>query len=395
VKARIQKLAKQYRKQAVEWRRTIHANPELSFHEFQTSKFIADVLKKEKIKFTKGWAKTGIVATIKGKQKGKKVIALRADIDALPIHEKNKVSYRSKNDGVMHACGHDVHTANMLGTAVILNELKDSFGGTIKIIFQPGEEKLPGGASILIKEGVLKNPKPDAIIGLHVHPPLEAGKVGFYPGKYMASADELYVTVTGKGGHAAIPHECTDTILIAANIITSLQQLVSRKANPTIPTVLSFGKINSTGGATNIIPNEVKLLGTFRTFDEKWRAQAHKEMKTIAEGIAKSMGGTCDFHIEKGYPFLLNDESLTNRMHVSAEEYLGKRHVLTLPQRMTSEDFAFYSHQIPACFFRLGTGNKKKKITSGLHTDTFNVDESALEVSIGLSAWLTIQELAN
>ncbi len=393
MKARIKQLAKQYNKKTIQWRRTIHANPELSFEEYQTSTFIQSVLKKEKISFTNGWAKTGVVATIKGNAKSKKVIALRADIDALPIQEKNKVNYKSKNDGVMHACGHDVHTANMLGTAAILNQLKDSFGGTINIIFQPGEEKLPGGASLLIKEGILKNPKPDAIIALHVHPPLAAGKVGFHPGMYMASADELFVTVTGKGGHAAVPNECVDPILISANIIAALQQLVSRKADPTIPTVLSFGKINSTGGATNVIPNEVKLEGTFRTFNEKWRAKAHKEMKKIAEGIAKSMGGTCDFEIKKGYPFLNNDVALTNRMHEAAEEFLGKSKVVHLPKRMTAEDFAFYSHQIPACFFRLGTGNKKKGITSGVHTDTFNIDESALELSIGLSSWLAIQEL--
>jgi len=393
VKARIKQLAKKYNKQTIEWRRTIHANPELSFEEYQTSQFIQSVLKKEKISFTRGWANTGVVATIKGDKKSKKVIALRADIDALPIQEKNKVKYKSKNDGVMHACGHDVHTANMLGTAALLNQLKDTFGGTIKIIFQPGEEKLPGGASLLIKEGILKNPKPDAILALHVHPPLAAGKVGFHPGMYMASADELFVTVKGVGGHAALPHECVDPILISANIITSLQQLVSRKANPTTPTVLSFGKINSTGGATNVIPNEVKLEGTFRTFDEKWRAKAHKEMKKMAEGIAKSMGGSCNFDVRNGYPFLDNDVSLTNRMQQFAEEYLGKTNVISLPKRMTAEDFAFYSHMIPACFFRLGTGNKKRGITSGVHTETFNIDESALELSIGLSTWLAIQEL--
>lgn len=389
----IKKLANKVYPQVIEWRRTIHANPELSFEEYETSKYISSVLKQLKIKHTKGWAKTGIVAIIKGKNPQKKVVALRADIDALPITEKNKVSYKSKNEGVMHACGHDVHTSNMLGAAAILNQCKDSFEGTVKIIFQPGEEKLPGGASLLIKQGVLKNPKPHSIIALHVHPPLEAGKVGFRPGMYMASADELYVTIKGKGGHAAVPQGNIDPILITSHIITALQQMVSRRANPNIPTVLSFGKINSTGGATNVIPNEVKLEGTFRTFDESWRKQAHKLMKKLAENMAKSMGGACEFRIENGYPFLKNDDKLTGRMHAFAQDYLGKSKVVDLPRRMTSEDFSFYSQKIPACFFRLGTGNAKKKITSNVHTDTFDIDESALKLSIGLTAWLAISEL--
>lgn len=389
----IKNLASDIYPQVIQWRRTIHANPELSFEEYQTSKYISKILKELKIKHTKGWAKTGIVATIKGKNPKKKLIALRADIDALPIAEKNKVSYKSKNEGVMHACGHDVHTSNMLGAAAILNQCKDLFEGSIRIIFQPGEEKLPGGASLLIKEGVLKNPKPDAIIALHVHPPLQAGKVGFRPGTYMASSDELYVTVKGKGGHAAVPQGNIDPILITSHIITALQQMVSRRADPDMPTVLSFGKINSTGGATNVIPNEVKLEGTFRTFDELWRKQAHKLMVKLAENMAKSMGGACEFRIEHGYPFLKNDDQLTGRMHAYAKEYLGKSKVVDLPRRMTSEDFAFYSQQIPACFFRLGTSNSKKNITSNVHTDTFNIDESALKLSIGLTAWLAIQEL--
>ncbi len=394
MKKEIKQIASELFPQVIEWRRTIHANPELSFEEYQTSKYISAILKQLKIKHTKGWAKTGIVAMIKGKNPSSKTIALRADIDALPITEKNKVAYKSKNEGVMHACGHDVHTSNMLGAAAILNRLKDRFEGTVKIIFQPGEEKLPGGASLLIKEGVLKNPKPDSILALHVHPPLAAGKVGFRPGTYMASADELYVTVKGKGGHAAVPQGNIDPILISSHIITALQQLVSRRANPNMPTVLSFGKINSVGGATNVIPNEVKLEGTFRTFDETWRKQAHKLMKKLAENMAKSMGGECEFTIAHGYPFLKNNEQLTHRMQSYASDYLGKSKVVELPRRMTSEDFSFYSQQVPACFFRLGTGNIKKKITSSVHTDTFNIDESALKLSIGLTAWLAIQELS-
>jgi len=280
-----------------------------------------------------------------------------------------------------------------LGTAKILHNLRDKFEGTIKLIFQPGEEKLPGGASIMIKEGVLKNPKPVSIFGQHVHPPLEAGTIGIRPGKYMASTDEIYFTVTGEGGHGALPQNCIDPIVVTANLIVSLQQIVSRAANPTIPTVLTFGKINSTGGATNVIPNEVKVEGTFRTMDEAWRKKAHKKMKKLAEGMAKAMGATCEFNIVKGYPFLVNNEALTLRTKQWAQEFLGKKNVIDLPIRMTAEDFSYFSQEMPACFYRLGTGNKKRGITSNIHTNTFDVDESALELSIGLMAWLAVKEL--
>ena len=393
VKERIKGLAKKYSKDIIEIRRELHQYPELSFKEFETSKRIEKVLKKYKIPYKSGYAKTGIVVTIKGKDPSSKTIALRADIDALPIQETNTVKYKSKNEGIMHACGHDVHTASLLGCIRILHELRSEFSGTVRCIFQPGEELLPGGASLLIKEGVLKNPQPKTIIGQHVHPPLRAGKVGFRPGMYMASADEIYVTVTGKGGHAALPEKVVDPILIASNLIVSLQQIVSRKAPPSIPTVLSFGKINSQGGATNIIPDVVKLEGTFRTFDEKWRKRAHKLMKKLAEQMAKSMGGTCDFNIANGYPHLLNDADLTQQLKERSIEYLGKANVVDLPARMTSEDFAFYSHIIPATFYRLGTGNSDKKITSPVHTSTFNIDESALEVGAGLMAWLAVSQL--
>jgi len=305
------------------------------------------------------------------------------------------VPYASKNKGVMHACGHDVHTASLLGAAKILSEVKDDFGGTLKLIFQPAEEKFPGGASILIKEGVLKNPKPTSIIGQHVHPPLAAGKIGLRAGQYMASADEIYVTVSGRGGHGALPHECVDPIVITSHIITALQQIVSRNANPTIPSVLTFGKINSTGGATNIIPNEVNLMGTFRTMNEKWRFSAHKKMKKIAESMAKSMGGKCEFNIVTGYPSLINEPKLTDRVRSFAIDYIGKKNVVDLPIRMTAEDFAYYSQKMSGCFYRLGTGNKKKGITSPVHTNTFDIDEEALRLSIGMMSWLAICELGN
>jgi len=393
LKNKIKQLAKEYHEEVIHIRRHLHQHPELSFQEVETGKFIAKKLKSFGIPHKHGIADNGVVGLIKGKNPKKRVVALRGDIDALPIQEQNEVPYKSKKEGIMHACGHDVHTSSLLGTAKILNELKGEFEGTIKLIFQPGEEKLPGGASIMIKEGVLKNPKPMSIFGQHVHPPLEAGTIGIKGGKYMASTDEIYVTVTGEGGHGALPQNCIDPILITANIIVSLQQIVSRHANPTIPTVLTFGKINSTGGATNVIPNEVKVQGTFRTMNEKWRKEAHKKMKKMAEGIAKAMGGKCEFKLVKGYPFLVNNEALTERTKQRAIEYLGKSKVIDLPIRMTAEDFAYFSQEIPACFYRLGTGNKKKGITSNIHTNTFDVDEKALELSIGLMAWLALKEL--
>jgi amidohydrolase len=338
-----------------------------------------------------------VVAHITGKKRKtksrKRVVALRADIDALPILEANKVTYKSKNEGIMHACGHDVHSSSLLGTARILNEVRDQFDGTIKLIFQPAEEKLPGGASIMIAEGVLEKPKPLSIFGQHVHPPLEVGKIGMRAGMYMASADELFLTVKGKGGHGAMPHECIDPILLASHLVVALQQIVSRNGNPTVPSVLTFGKINSTGGATNIIPNEVKLMGTFRTMDEKWRMEAHDLMKKMVKNMAKAMGGTAKLNITVGYPFLVNDEVLTMRARKFSEEYLGAENVVDLPIRMTAEDFSYYSQKMPACFYRLGTGNVKNGITSPVHTNTFDVDEDCLKLSTGLMAWLAVQEL--
>lgn len=371
--------------EVIRYRRELHAHPELSYQEKNTSTFIAARLKEFKIPFKKGIAQHGVVGLLEGKNPKKKIIALRADMDALPILEKNKVSYCSQNDGVMHACGHDVHMASLLGTAKILSQLRNEFEGTVKFIFQPAEEKAPGGASIMIKEGVLKNPKPDFILGQHVTPELEMGKIGFRAGKFMASSDEIYITVKGKGGHAAQPHKLVDPVLIASQLVVSLQQIVSRHASPLMPSVLSFGKVIA-NGATNIIPDEVKLEGTFRTFDEKWRKEAKAKMKHLAENLAASMGATCDFIIVESYPFLKNDEGITQRMITAAEEYVGKANVVEMEMRMGSEDFAFYSQHIPACFYRLGTGKKNKPVTP-VHTSTFDIDEDALEVGMGLMAW--------
>jgi amidohydrolase len=393
MKEKIQELAHQYHADTISLRRHLHMHPELSFEEVNTGKFVSAQLSAMGIEHQHGVADNGVVALIKGKNPRKRVIALRADMDALPILEANNVPYKSQNEGVMHACGHDVHTSSLLGTTRILHQLRDQFEGTVKCIFQPGEERLPGGASLMIKAGVLENPRPSSIFGQHVHPPLRAGMIGLKPGIYMASADELYVTVKGRGGHGAMPQECVDPVVVTAQIIVALQQVVSRYADPAIPTVLTFGKINSTGGATNIIPNEVKLVGTFRTMHEKWRMEAHKRMKKIAESIAKGYGAACEFDILKGYPVLYNHEELTLRTKKWAIEFLGKDKVVDLPLRMTAEDFAYFSQVMPACFYRLGTGNPERGITSPIHTDTFDIDEAALETGMGMMAWLALQEL--
>lgn len=390
---KIKTAAKQIHKEVIQFRRHLHQHPELSFEEKETAAYISQQLREMEIPHKTGVGGHGITGLIKGKNPDKKIIALRADIDALPIQEANQVSYKSKNDGVMHACGHDVHTASLLGAARILYETRDEWEGTIKLIFQPAEERLPGGASLMIKAGALGNPAPVSILGQHVHPPLAAGKIALRSGYSMASADEIYVTVEGKGGHAAIPQDCIDPILITAQILTALQQLVSRHANPVIPAVLSFGFIQSDGGATNVIPNRVFLKGTFRTMDEHFRAIAHTKMQNMARGIAESMGGKCTFRIEKGYPALFNDAKVTARTKAHAIEYLGQENVEEIPVRMTAEDFAWYTQEIPGCFYRLGTGNVEKGITSPIHTDTFDIDETALEVSVGLMSWLAIKEL--
>lgn len=373
-------------------RRHIHQNPELSFQEFITQNYVWQQLEAIGIANKQKIANTGIVAIIEGKNPSKKVVALRGDMDALPIVEANDVPYKSNNNGVMHACGHDVHTSCLLGAANIINQLKGDFEGTIKLVFQPGEEKLPGGASVMIKEGVLKNPEVTNIIGQHVMPLLPVGKVGFRKGLYMASTDEIYMTIKGKGGHGAQPHQNIDPIVAMAQVITALQQVVSRVASPIIPSVLSFGKVIA-NGATNIIPNEVYLEGTFRTLDEEWRAKAHESIVKIAKGISESLGCQCDIEIRKGYPFLKNNPELTQTAIDNAIKYMGEENVVNLDIWMAAEDFSYYSQELPACFYRLGTRNDAKNITSHVHTPTFDIDEDALPIGMGLMAWLAISEL--
>ena len=388
---RIKQIADQHFDAMVANRRHLHRNPELSFEEFETTKFIAEKLKETGYDL-QTITETGGYIDILGKNHSSKVIALRGDIDALPILEKNEVEYKSQNEGKMHACGHDVHTTSLLGAVRILHELREEFEGTIRCIFQPGEERLPGGASIMIKEGVLKNPNVESILGQHVMPLMEVGKVGFRPGLYMASADEIYIRVMGKGGHGAHPHQNIDPVMIAAQIITQLQTIPSRRAKPSIPTVLSIGKVIAEG-STNIIPNEVYMEGTFRTYDEEWRAKAHQLIVQMCNDICKLHGATCEAEVRKGYPFLMNDEKLTENAKQWATEYLGAENVLDLELWPAGEDFAYYSQEIPACFYRLGTKNEAQGKTSMVHTPTFDVDEESLKIGSGLMAWLAIQEL--
>ena len=388
---KIKSLSGSYSTHTVSVRRHLHAHPELSYQEFQTVKFVAEQLSSFGIA-SESVATTGLVAEIKGKSPEKKTIALRADMDALPIVEENNVIYKSKNQGVMHACGHDVHTSSLLTTARILNEVKDEFEGTVRLLFQPGEEKNPGGASYMIRDGVLENPRPSAILGQHVFPLLPAGKIGFREGMYMASADEIYLKVIGKGGHGAAPDLAIDPIVIASHIIIALQQIISRNANPRQPTVLTFGNIVGLG-ATNIIPNEVNIAGTFRAMNEVWRESALVKIKKMAESIAEGMGGRCEVDISKGYPYLENNPALTRRIRKAAEEYVGAENVVDIDITLGAEDFSYYSQVVPAAFYRLGTNNVGKGITSYVHTPTFDIDEDALLIGPGLMAWMALQEL--
>ena len=369
-----------------EYRKHLHMNPELSFQEFETAKFIEAKLDDLGIKHER-ISETGIVALIEGGEPGK-VIGLRADMDALPIQEVDDGrKHRSLNDGVMHACGHDAHSSALLGAAEILNSMKDDLKGTIKLVFQPGEEKQPGGASILIKNGVLDNPKVDLMIGQHVMPLIKTGNVGFRPGLYMASTDEIFIDIHGKGGHGAMPHFCVDPITVAAQVITALQQVISRINNPAIPSVLTLGKIEGMG-ATNVIPPVVKMQGTFRTFDEEWREKAHKKIEQIATSVAAGFDAKAEVKISKGYPFLKNDIDLTHSCETAAREYLGKEHVEEMGIWMAGEDFSYYSQEVPSVFYRFGIRNESLGITENVHHPAFDIDTDSLKTATGMMAWL-------
>jgi hippurate hydrolase len=381
---KIKDLAHQYAPEFISIRRHLHAHPELSYKEFETSKYVQQKLTEYNIPFEVK-ATTGVIGLLKGKNPESRVIALRADMDALPITEENNVDYKSQNPGVMHACGHDVHTTCLLGAARILSETREAWEGTVKFIFQPGEERNPGGASLLIKEGVLQDPAPQCIFGLHVNPQLEVGKLSFRGGKVMASADELYITVRSKGGHAAAPHLTADTVLIASQLVVSLQQVISRNRDPFSPSVLTIASFQG-GYTTNVIPSEVKLMGTFRAMDEGWRFKAHHIIRKHTTELVQAMGAEADVHIDVGYPTVYNHEALNAKARRIAEELMGKEAVEETEVRMGAEDFGFYSQQIPGCFYRLGTANKEKGIVSGVHTPTFNIDENAIRIGIGTMA---------
>ncbi len=391
---RIKELADRYYEDFVGIRHYLHKHPELSKQEFNTAIYITSLLSEWGIEYQEGIAGTGILGIIKGDDPGSRNIALRADMDALPILEKNDIPYKSTNNGIMHACGHDVHMTCLLGASRILQELRGELKGSIKLIFQPTEESYPGGAKPMIEAGVLENPATSGILGQHVFPELDVGKVGMRPGKYMASTDEIFLTIKGKGGHGAIPDKVIDPVLISAHIILALQQIVSRNASPTMPTVISFGKIH-TEGKTNIIPDEVKVEGIMRTFDEGWRAEIKNRIRAISQSIAEGMGGTCEVFIDQGYPVLENNEALTLKTRKRSEAYLGKDNVVDLDLRMTAEDFAYFAHKVPGCFYRLGTRNESRDIISNLHTATFDVDEESIRTGTGLMAWLAYSELMN
>ena len=388
---RIKELASQYFSEIQDIRRYLHQNPELSFVEYETSKYLKARLKDWGIQIDQDWVSTGFTVLVDSGRPGK-TVAIRADLDALPILEKAGVEYKSKADGKMHACGHDVHSACLMGVAKILTETKECWKGKAVLIFQPGEEKLPGGASLMIEEGLLEKYQPDLILAQHVYPEFEVGKVGFKSGIYMASADEIYLTVKGVGGHGALPHRNIDPIVIAASIIIDLQTLASRVAPPTLPTVLSFGKIIGEG-ATNVTPSEVKLEGTLRTFNEEWREVFHKKITQICTAIAEGHGGSCEVDIRKGYPFLVNDDRITKSSINFAQKYLGQDKVELLDLRMTAEDFSYFSQRVPSCFYRLGVGNKLKGINKSVHHPEFEVDETSLQTGVGLMAYIAIQQL--
>ena len=392
MKSKIKDIVNASFEKIVSWREHIHAHPELSFQEVNTSAYVASILKEMGIPYKHGVAGTGVVALIKGLNPEKRCVALRADMDALPIHEENDVIYKSKNQGVMHACGHDVHTACLIGAACVLNQLKNEFEGTVKLIFQPSEERLPGGASMMINEGVLENPKVDKILALHVYPSMDVGKVGFKPGLYMAACDEIYLTIKGKGGHAALPNTYNNPVMLISKLLPKLESYLESLSDSTSPFVFTFGKLEAKG-ATNIVPELATAAGTLRTMNEQWRSTIHKKLKVFVAEFLTFNNAEGQLEISKGYPCLNNDEILTENCIQSAKEYLGSENVELLDVRMTAEDFSFFSQKIPACFFRLGVRNEDLGIIYGVHHPKFDIDKNALKFGAGLMAYIAMNAL--
>jgi amidohydrolase len=365
------------------YREHLHANPELSFHEFNTMNFVSEQLTKIGIPHEKNVAGTGVVGIIRGTHHSleQSCIGLRADLDALPIPEASNVPYKSKVDGVMHACGHDVHTSILLGATELLFEMKDELPNPVKLIFQPGEEMHPGGASLIIEAGVLENPKVSRMYGLHVFPELPAGKVGLKEGLYMASSDEIHLQIQGVGGHGALPEKCINPLMMGAEFVLKAQELIKENETDDIPTVLSFGRFEALG-STNVIPSSAEIKGTFRTMNEEWRAEAHQLLGKLAESISLKYNGKANLKISKGYPFLVNSTELTRKLKSSFQHVLGEENVADLPIRMTAEDFAFYSQKIPVCFFRLGTGFSNGRENYSVHHPNFDVDMESLKTGV-------------
>lgn len=384
-------LTGEFLNEIIEIRRVLHQNPELSFEEHHTSEIIRDLLGKWGIEYKYPIVRTGILAWITGNRPGKR-IALRTDMDALPITENSNLDFQSLNPGVMHACGHDVHMASILGTIRILSQIRDQISGEVLFVFQPGEEKVPGGAKLMIEEGVFKEKPPDMIVAQHVLPDMDAGHVGFKAGKYMASSDEVYITVYGRGGHGALPRNINDPVLMASHILISLQQEIGRKSPSEVPTVLSFGKVQA-DGAVNVIPDHVTLEGTFRTMNEEWRKEAHQLIDQIATGIASSLGGSCKVEIRHGYPVLINNEVITEKAREKAIELLGSEKVEDMDIRMTAEDFAWFAQSVPGMMYRLGVKEPGAVDIFPLHTPGFRVDESSLRTAILLLSYLSVELL--
>jgi amidohydrolase len=392
IKDLLHKHSDKYLEEVIRIRRHLHQYPERSFREKKTSEYIRELLKSWNISYTYPFVENGILASIDGSGGDHPVIALRSDMDALPIQEQSGLNFASVHQKTMHACGHDMHMASLLGAIRILNDMKDHFPGKVLCVFQPGEEMLPGGAKLMLEEGLFDQVRPDMIIAQHVLPEMKTGMVGFRAGPYMASSDEIYITVKGRGGHAALPHNIIDPILIASQILISLKEKINQHTAIGVPTVLAFGKVMA-DGAMNVIPDEVRLEGTFRTMDEKWRKDAHQLIEKITEDIASEMGGSVELDIRPGYPALKNDPELTIRSRKFAVELLGEEHVTDMDIRMTAEDFAWYAQKYPAMLYRFGVQPPGTGKVYPLHSGKFIADDRALKTGMSMLAWLAIQLL--